>query len=690
MTQPPDIVYANALALSPSQADAYNDLGAALATHGAAREREAATAYLQAIHLAPRHGIAYNNLAALLARSPRSRGKAMHFYTIAHALQPHQYDRYPQMHLNLAAVLVDAARYDEAIWHYGRGVSYEPHAEDTLGRLVHLSQRVCNWRAVERIWPRILHVLYRVQRRGPRGMMRPAISPMHALTFPISAHQLLLLATVHSAVIEADVASRRQGFPRDLHISHQAIGGSAACGINDSRRSERRESRCTSRARFRIGIISFDFKRHPVAILMAPALAVIRQVCKDVDLTLFALNQMVPPTGDATVQAISATPSLPRSEADESLWSARLHSASHRVVQLHNVSDEAAATQIHASDLHLLLDLNGLFSRGARPRILAMRPTPLQATHLGYGASTGARFMDFVIGDSLVLPVSSSHAALYAEKFMLLPASHLPTGHAELYPHLLRGSVSRPEAHDHPGECAQHGRARYGLPRHGVVLGFFGQHLKIDEQTFSRWLSMLTLLPGSVLWMLRWPSSTDKLVRQAAAAGVRTSRLIFTDRLPQAEHLCAFQLADLALDAPRYSSGATGIDVLWSGVPMLAMAGGMQPGGKPLQRESGRANAASTNIFQRNAVSLVTAAAQPHLQSHSSAGYVELGLGLVRRNATRAFAQKYARDVRHSAPLFDTRRWGVSLVAAARAAWELRHAHGYAASMHIIVAREVA
>ena len=58
----------------------------------------------------------------------------MELFLFAYSLQPEQYERYPQMHLNLAGVLVDAGRYSEAIVHYGRGLRYAEREEDTLGR----------------------------------------------------------------------------------------------------------------------------------------------------------------------------------------------------------------------------------------------------------------------------------------------------------------------------------------------------------------------------------------------------------------------------------------------------------------------------------------------------------------------------------------------------------------------------
>ena len=61
---------------------------------------------------------------------------------------------------------------------------------------------------------------------------------------------------------------------------------------------------------------------------------------------------------------------------------------------------------------------------------------PIQAAHLGYGASTGARFIDYAIGDRLAAPPLRASTRWYTEKLLLLPASHLPSGHATLFPHI--------------------------------------------------------------------------------------------------------------------------------------------------------------------------------------------------------------------------------------------------------------
>ena len=703
--------YTEAIRLRPGEAgDLYSDLGSQLSAFG--QRRAAAASYAHAIALVPTHAVAYNNLAALVAGSSR-RSEALHLYVTAHRLKPEHYARFPQMHLNLAGALVDAGRYDEAIWHYDRGLAYVPHEADTLSRLLHLSQRVCDWRAVDRLWHRARHALVtralRSSHRRSTGS-RPVLSPMHALTLPLSADDLFGLSIAHAAAIEAEAAAGRLGrhhpkVPAPLGYS----GGRAALATEaDAGRQARSPSSPTShsshsssgvRGALRVGWISADFKRHPVTILLAPALALMRATCTDLHLSLFPLNSLVP------IAAEAADP-----------WAERASAATHEVAPLSNLSDEHAVARVHESGPHILVDLHGLYSRSARPRILAARPAAVQATHLGYGASTGARFLDYVFADRLALPATRAHADIYTERFVLLPRSHLPAGHAQLYARLVpthqsnggggggggaagaggdggsgsgrgsgrgsgsgsgRGSgsgsgsgsgggsgpVCCPECDASsssaaaaaasrercPSECRERERRRYGLPpasgaSAGVVFAYLGQHLKVDQATYDRWLALLHATPRSVLWLLRWPSSPRALVREAAARGIHPRRIRFAEREPQGDHLCAFSLADVALDSPVYSSGATGIDVLWSGVPMLAMPGGMRAGrdaaggalggaaGGGLPAGSGSSTtAAVSTIFQRNAVSLLDATALPEAVGHTSAGYVQLGMALGRR-----------------------------------------------------------
>ena len=62
-------------------------------------------------------------------------------------------------------------------------------------------------------------------------------------------------------------------------------------------------------------------------------------------------------------------------------------------VDLHDLSDEAAAMKIHADDVDILIDLIGQI-RDNRSEIMALRPAPIQVAYIGFPGSNGASFID--------------------------------------------------------------------------------------------------------------------------------------------------------------------------------------------------------------------------------------------------------------------------------------------------------
>ena len=148
----------------------------------------------------------------------------------------------------------------------------------------------------------------------------------------------------------------------------------------------------------------------------------------------------------------------------------------------------------------------------------------------------GTFFLCFVSSISIVFCVFLAVAAqdtitvvfYLAGRLLLLPTSHLPSGHAALYPELLQSSpASCCQAHARTtptsnvgrsqlaralsgSACTQATRGWFGLPprrpgsaatasgsSRGFVFAYFGQHLKIDSRTFAHWMSILRRSPLS-------------------------------------------------------------------------------------------------------------------------------------------------------------------------------------------------
>ena len=67
------------------------------------------------------------------------------------------------------------------------------------------------------------------------------------------------------------------------------------------------------------------------------------------------------------------------------------------------MSDEEAAGAIRGAEIDILVNLNGYFG-DARMGVFAQRPAPIQVNYLGFPATLGAHYMDYIIADQTVIP----------------------------------------------------------------------------------------------------------------------------------------------------------------------------------------------------------------------------------------------------------------------------------------------
>src|SRR5262249_54331267 len=109
---------------------------------------------------------------------------------------------------------------------------------------------------------------------------------------------------------------------------------------------------------------------------------------------------------------------LSNSRDDDSAVRRRLMTAFDRFIDVRRMSDEEAAALIEELGVEVLIDLSG-FTEGGRPGILAFRPSPVQVNYLGYPGTMGAKFVDYIMADPVIIP--KAHEAYYAEKVVRLP-----------------------------------------------------------------------------------------------------------------------------------------------------------------------------------------------------------------------------------------------------------------------------
>lgn len=203
--------------------------------------------------------------------------------------------------------------------------------------------------------------------------------------------------------------------------------------------------------------------------------------------------------------------------------------------------------------LDIAVDLGG-YTAGSRAEIFAMRIAPVQVNYLGFPATMGASFMDYIIADPIA--ISPDKERFYTEKIVYLPHT------------FQANDDQRPDL----GEKLPH--SEFGLASNSFVFCCMNNSYKITPIIFTAWMYILKHVQDSVLWLyIDSEAAKINLVRECSERGVDSSRLIFSPRLPYKEHLRRLQRADLFLDTYPFNGGTTTSDALWSGLPVITRMG---------------------------------------------------------------------------------------------------------------------
>lgn len=279
--------------------------------------------------------------------------------------------------------------------------------------------------------------------------------------------------------------------------------------------------------RMRIGYVSSDLREHAIGYLMAEMF----ELHDRSKVEVFAYYCGPDPKGDVNARALAAIEH----------W-----------IDINGMDNEAAARQVAADGIDILVDINGL-TRFARTGLFARRPAPIQVNWLGFPGSMGSPYHQYLIADEQIIPPASE--IYYSEKVVRLPC-YQPNDRK-------RAVVATPPT-----------RADVGLPDDAFVYCCFNGSQKFTRFTFDRWIQILSRTPGSILWLLDSnPETNERLAAYAEAHGIERSRLVFAPKQANAYHLARYTLADLFLDTSPYGAHTTASDALWMGVPVLTLRG---------------------------------------------------------------------------------------------------------------------
>lgn len=231
----------------------------------------------------------------------------------------------------------------------------------------------------------------------------------------------------------------------------------------------------------------------------------------------------------------------------------RLRAASQQFADLRSLTDDQAAALIRRDEIEILIDLGG-YTEGARPGLPSRRAAPVQTLYLGMGGTTGLPHHDYLITDRVISPPRAQPH--YSETFAYLPETLFNADHGATFPE------------------RRADRSAWGLPNDAFVFAAFNNTWKLTPDVFRVWMDILRAVPTSVLWMRKiYPTSSQRMQKEAAAQGIDPQRLIFCMTADRDEHLTRLASADLFLDTLPYGAGSTAADALWSGLPILTCTG---------------------------------------------------------------------------------------------------------------------
>lgn len=223
-------------------------------------------------------------------------------------------------------------------------------------------------------------------------------------------------------------------------------------------------------------------------------------------------------------------------------------------VDCEDLATGAIIERIQQEGIHVLVDLNGP-TTGARLEILAARPAPVQVGWLGFIHAQQAPWLDAILLDEHVQPTDAPWP--YMDRVVRLPGSLFPAP---------------------PPRAARRQRVRFGLPPEGrTVLASFNNSYKLDAALATAWIEILRQVPDATFMLYLPPASRSGFLSHWRGMGGDPSRLMIVDALAPDAQADRAASCDLMLDAFRYQGGATSLDAVASGLPVLSRIGETPP-----------------------------------------------------------------------------------------------------------------
>ncbi len=281
--------------------------------------------------------------------------------------------------------------------------------------------------------------------------------------------------------------------------------------------------------RLKVGFLSRDFQHHPVGYLL-------RDVIGAIDPDDFELFAYVP------------------GEDLQSSLQTHFKDVFDRWVRLGDMDESSIARRIAEDGVDILIDLAG-HTRGNKIGVFACKPAPVQVTWLGFAATTGIPGMDYILGDKITLP--DNHGDAFTETPWRMPETSF--------------------CYAPPEEDCDISPPPY-LRNGYITFGSVNNFVKLGDEVVELWSRLLRELPDSRL-ILKNPTArrdfgfSDLTKARFFRHGIAPERISIEVRSSRRELWGRYGEFDVGLDPFPSPGGATTMDALWMGVPVLRLRG---------------------------------------------------------------------------------------------------------------------
>lgn len=280
--------------------------------------------------------------------------------------------------------------------------------------------------------------------------------------------------------------------------------------------------------KLRIGFVSGDLRNHAVANFIEP-------IWQSIDTSTFE------------IYAYSASPA-------EDRVSERLKKRVAHWIPAAPLNNEALAARIRNDGIDILIDLSGHTAMNRLP-MFALRPAPVQASWIGYPATTGLNAIDYYLSEKDFVPPGQFEKQ-FTEKLAWMPFS-AP----------FQAVPDSPDIEPLPA-----------LTNNYFTFGSFNRISKINEKVYAEWARILHAVPDSKFLLGNvYDGIRPDITQVFEQHGIAPHRLIMQDRTNMKQYLHLHHRVDMLLDTFPYSGGTTTMHALWMGVPTLTLSGAITP-----------------------------------------------------------------------------------------------------------------